>query len=234
VGRRTRTLRAELALKTLTVDLDPRERLRRVLEQVLVFASASFAGVYTPGDDVDLLCLVESVGVPRTLYGLRDAYPASGGSPVAEVRRAGRAVWLGPEELAVGCDSRRLPSGEFHLAALPVHGDRSGGCLLAVSERPAGFDTEDRACLALVAEAVAIPVPAAAVAGEELPAGSFDLAMDTGRVEVGGDILELFGLGPDDFDGKVETLLGLTVPEDLPSLMSVVEADHMAIGDREL
>ncbi|WP_228985523.1 PAS domain-containing protein, partial [Streptomyces sp. DH12] len=30
------------------------------------------------------------------------------------------------------------------------------------------------------------------------------------------------------------TLLGLAVPEDLPSLMSVVEADHMTIGDREL
>lgn len=234
MGRRARTLRAELALKTLTVDLDPRERLRRVLEQALVFAGASFAGVYTPGDDADLLCLVESVGVPRTLYGLRDSYPTSGQSPTAEVRRTGRAMWLGPEELAAGCDSRRLPTGEFHLAALPVHGGRGGGCLLAVSERPAGFDTDDRECLALIAEAVAVPVPAEAVAGEELPAGSFDLAMDTGRVEVGGDILELFGLGPDDFDGKVETLLGLTVPEDLPSLMSVVEADHMAIGDREL
>jgi anti-sigma regulatory factor (Ser/Thr protein kinase) len=58
--------------------------------------------------------------------------------------------------------------------------------------------------------------------------------MDTGRVEVGDGILDLFGLTRDDFDGKVETLLGLTVPEDLPSLMSVVEADHMSIGEREL
>jgi anti-sigma regulatory factor (Ser/Thr protein kinase) len=58
--------------------------------------------------------------------------------------------------------------------------------------------------------------------------------MDSGRVEVGDDILRLFGLAREEFDGKVETLLGLTVPEDLPSLMSVVEADHMSIGDREL
>ncbi|EFL43053.1 regulatory protein [Streptomyces griseoflavus Tu4000] len=58
--------------------------------------------------------------------------------------------------------------------------------------------------------------------------------MDTGRVRVGDGLLELFGLGPDDFDGRVESLLSLTVPEDLPSLMSVVEADHMTIGDREL
>lgn len=115
-----------------------------------------------------------------------------------------------------------------------MRGDRGGGCLLAVGERPDGFGTEDRECLALIAEAVAIPVPAESVAGEDVAAGAFDLAMDTGRVEVGGDVLELFGLGPGDFDGKVETLLGMTVPEDLPSLMSVVEADHMAIGDREL
>jgi hypothetical protein len=32
----------------------------------------------------------------------------------------------------------------------------------------------------------------------------------------------------------VETLLALTVPEDLPALMSVVEPGHMATGDREL
>ncbi len=143
-------------------------------------------------------------------------------------------MWLGPAELAEGCDSRRLPSAEFHLAALPVHDDRGGGCLLAVSERPDGFGADDRACLALVAEAVAIPVPGEAVAGEDLAAGAFDLAMDTGRVEIGDEVLDLFGLGPDEFDGRVETLLGMTVPEDLPSLMSVVEADHMAIGDREL
>ncbi|CAM5588271.1 hypothetical protein STENM327S_04675 [Streptomyces tendae] len=47
-------------------------------------------------------------------------------------------------------------------------------------------------------------------------------------------ILWLFGLAPEEFDGKVETLLGLTVPEDLPSLMSVTESDHMTIGEREL
>ncbi len=58
--------------------------------------------------------------------------------------------------------------------------------------------------------------------------------MDTGRVEVGEAILRLFGIDRDGFDGRVETLLGRAVPEDLPALMSVVEADHMSIGDREL
>ncbi|MFI1169730.1 SpoIIE family protein phosphatase [Streptomyces sp. NPDC020801] len=232
-ARRTRSLRAELALKTLTTSPANGDRLRRVLEQALVFTGAAFAGVYTCADSGDLMCLTESVGVPRTLYGLRDTYPLAGRSAVADARRTGRAVWLGPEELAACADSRRMPAGDVFLGALPLNG-REGGCLLAVTESPGGFDSEDRECLELIARAVACPVPAETTLGEELPPGAFSLAMDSGRVEVGDDILGLFGIGRTDFDGKVETLLSLTVPEDLPSLMSVVEADHMSIGEREL
>lgn len=233
-GRRTRTSRAEVALKALTADPDSPERPRRVLEQVLVLARASFTAVYTPSQDGELLCLTESAGLPRTLYGLRDGYPLTGGSPMADVHRTGKASWLGPEELADCAESRRAPAGGFHLAVLPARGNGAGGCLVAVNERPDGFDTEDRGCLELLADAVACPVPPRAAEGEELPSNAFSLAMDTGRVEVGADILDLFRMGRGDFDGRVETLLALTVPEDLPSLMSVVEADHMSIGDREL
>ncbi|KUO18248.1 SpoIIE family protein phosphatase [Streptomyces dysideae] len=233
-GRRTRTLRAEDALHALTADPESPERLRRVLEQALVFAGAAFVAVYTPGATGEQLFLVESVGVPRTLYGVRDSYPAAGGSPVADAHRAGRPVWLGPQELADSADSRRTPSRDFFLAALPARADAGGGCLLAVSEGLGGFGNDDRKCLELIADAAVLPIPGADTEGGELPSDAFSLAMDTGRVEIGDDILDLFGLGPADFDGKVETLLGLTVPEDLPSLMSVVEADHMSIGDREL
>ncbi|MFE5890852.1 SpoIIE family protein phosphatase [Streptomyces sp. NPDC002285] len=232
--RGTRRLRAEVALKTVAADPDSPDRLRRVLEQALVFGGATLAAVYAPGEDEDLLCLVESAGVPRTFYGLRDSYPRSGRSAVAGALRTGDARWLGPAELAARTESRRASGPDFFLAALPTRGDEGDGCLLAVSERPGGFDSDDRECLELIAEAVAFPALPAATDGGELPANAFSLAMDTGRVEVGDDILALFGLGPDDFDGKVETLLGLTVPEDLPSLMSVVEADHTALGDRDL
>ncbi|EST35850.1 PAS domain-containing protein, partial [Streptomyces roseochromogenus] len=233
-GTRTAPERAEAALDTLTTAPATPDRLRRVLEQALVFAGAAFAAVYTPGDDPSQLCLAESAGLPRTLYGLRDGYPAGGGSPVAEAHRTGRPCWLGPAELA-GCpEARRTPTADFSLAALPL-GAAGGGCLLAVTEHPAGFGTDDRACLKLIARAVAVPVPAAPAGdGGELAPDAFSLAMDSGRIEVGDDILRLFGLGRDDFDGRVESLLGLCVPEDLPALMSVVEADHMSIGDREL
>ncbi|AYL39330.1 PAS sensor protein [Streptomyces fungicidicus] len=231
-GRSTRTPRAEGALRTIAADQDSPERVRRVLEQALVFAGAAFAALYRPGADGELLYLAESAGLPRTLCGVRDSYPVAGRAPVAEAHR-GRPVWLGPQDLAAQPQSRRVPSSDFFLAALPVRGD-GGGCLLAISESPLGFDPEDRACLGLVADALAVPAPPAAADGGEPPPGGFSLAMDTGRVRVGDGLLELFGLGPDDFDGRVESLLSLTVPEDLPSLMSVVEADHMTIGDREL
>ncbi|MBT3150300.1 SpoIIE family protein phosphatase [Streptomyces sp. CHD11] len=230
-GRSTRTLRAEGALAAVTVEPDSPERMRRVLEQALVFAGAAFAAVYTPGADGEQLRLTESAGMPKTLCGVRDSYPAAGRSPVAEAHR-GRPVWLTPEDLAAQAQSRRVPSRDFHLAALPVRG--GGGCLLVVGERPGGFDADDRVCLGLVADAVDFPAPFAAAEGGEPPPGGFSLAMDTGRLMVDPAVLELFGLEPGDFDGRVETLLGLTVPEDLPSLMSVVEADHMTIGEREL
>jgi anti-sigma regulatory factor (Ser/Thr protein kinase)/PAS domain-containing protein len=230
--RRTRRERAEVALETVMTDPGAPDRLHRVIEQALVFAGASFVGVYTPSEDGAVLRLAESAGLPRTLYGLRDGYPASAQSPLAEAHRTGQPMWLGPEELAACPEARRTPSREFFVAALPVR--EGDGCLLAVSERVGGFDLEDRRCLELIADSVALPAPPGATTTGELPADAFSLAMDTGRVEVGDEILELFEIGRGEFDGKVETLLGLTVPEDLPALMSVVEADHMSIGEREL
>ncbi|MFE6334580.1 SpoIIE family protein phosphatase [Streptomyces sp. NPDC057806] len=233
-GRRSRRQRADDALTTVGDAPDAPDRLRRILEQALVFAHASLAAVYTLTEDGELLCLVEWAGVPRIQYGLRDSYAATGGSVVADAHHTGRPAFLGPKELAERAQSRRATAGDFHLAVLPARGQDGGGCLVAVSERPDGFDTEDRHCLDLIARALAYPVPVPRAEGGELASNAFSLAMDTGRVEVGDDILDLFAIAPDDFDGKVETLLGLTVPEDLPSLMSVVEADHMSIGDREL
>ncbi|KOV63935.1 SpoIIE family protein phosphatase [Streptomyces sp. MMG1121] len=233
-GTRTGPRRAEAALDALGASPGTPDRLRRVLEQALVLAGAAFAGVYTPGDDPDRLCLAESAGLPRTLYGLRDGYPAAGGSPVAEVHRTGRPRWPGPGQPTGRPEARRTAAADFSVAVLPL-GPAGNGCLLAVSEHPGGFGTDDRACLELVVRAIAPPAPAAATGDTGAPAeNAFSLAMDTGRVETGDAILRLFGLGRDSFDGRVETLLARAVPEDLPALMSVVEADHLSIGDREL
>ncbi|GAA3309336.1 hypothetical protein GCM10020295_73760 [Streptomyces cinereospinus] len=88
--------RAEEALAALLAEPDSPDRGRRLLEQALVFARATFAAVYTPGEDGELLCLADSAGVPRSLYGLRDGYRRAGNSPVADAHHSGRPVWLGP------------------------------------------------------------------------------------------------------------------------------------------
>lgn len=232
------TPRAELALKTLAADLTPDDRLRRTLEQTLVFAHAATAALYTPDETTGHLTLTESVGVPRTLYGLRDAYPLTTPSPPADAHRTGHPHWLTAADLAHDTGPRRLPPpplGDFSLGVLPL---RDGGCLVAVHDTPDGFDAEDRACLALIAEAVTsrrtAPGPPDDGSRDTPRSASFSLAMDTGRVEVDDAVLDLFGLARDAFDGRVETLLARTVPEDLPSLMSLVEPDHMSLGEREL
>ncbi|BBC38897.1 PAS/PAC sensor protein [Streptomyces graminofaciens] len=218
--------RAELALKSLAGDLDPRERLRRILEQVLVFTEATLAAVYTPDDEGDALSLVDSAGVPGTLYGLRDGYPAAGTTAVAEVCRSGQPRWLDFAALAEDADVRRAPAKDFSVGVLPL---RERGCLVAVTDGANGFAAGDRQCLDLLTEAITFAT------GPVGPGGAFTMAMDTGQVEADNELLELFGIDAGDFDGRVETLLAQTVPEDLPALMSVVEADHMFVGgDREL
>ncbi|MFR9794945.1 SpoIIE family protein phosphatase [Streptomyces sp. MS06] len=235
-ARGTRTPHAETALASLTAEPDTLDRAHRVLEQALVFGGAALAALYTPGEDGEVLCLVQSAGVPRNLFGLRDGYAASGTSAAARAYRERRPLWLRPDE-AADPEPPPAPVEEFFLAALPVRDNTAGdcgGCLLAVTESPGGFDPEERDCLGLVADAVGCPAPAEPAAVAKASANAFSLAMDSGRVEVGDGILRLFGLTRAEFDGKVESLLGLTVPEDLPSLMSVVEAGQTSPGDREL
>ncbi|MDG5806314.1 SpoIIE family protein phosphatase [Streptomyces ossamyceticus] len=226
-GRGTGKPRAVLALAALADDLDPRDRLHAILEQVLVFTEATLAAVYTPDDEGERLSLSGSAGVPTNLYGLLDSYPTAGATSLAEAVRTGRPVWRGSADLVQDADARRSVVGEFSVGVLPLD---ERGCLLAVSDDLDGFAAEDRRCLDLFARAVTRAAPAPPLG----PGASFDLAMDTGQVEVDDQLLELFGIGPDDFEGRVETLLAMTVPEDLPAVMSVVEADHMSIGDREL
>lgn len=76
-----------------------------------MFGGATLATVYAPGDSGDQLCLIEAAGVPRSLYGLRDSYALSGGSPAADAYRIGRPLWLSPEELAVRPGARPMPAG---------------------------------------------------------------------------------------------------------------------------
>ncbi|MFF8387238.1 SpoIIE family protein phosphatase [Streptomyces kanasensis] len=66
------------------------------------------------------------------------------------------------------------------------------------------------------------------------PLGSFTLALHTGRITADPSMLELVDIDPGEFDGRVETLLAHAVPDDLPTLMSLVEPGKGAPASREL
>ncbi|GHJ39220.1 SpoIIE family protein phosphatase [Streptomyces sp. TS71-3] len=235
-------MRVESALEAIPSDLDAQGRARSVVEQVLVFTDATHAAVYQPARAGEELRLTVAAGVPGSLYGLVDGYATGGDAPVAAAHRSRTPLWLAAEELAGRPGAGGTATKDMALAVLPLTGDGAGrGCLLAVGDGPEGFGEEDRRRLELFAGAVVAPSarrmpPGATMVTPDgdVPVSTFTLSMDTGHIEVAEHVLDLFGIHPEDFDGRVETLLSLTVPEDLPTLMSVVEPDHMAIGDREL
>ncbi|MDR6975018.1 PAS domain-containing protein/anti-sigma regulatory factor (Ser/Thr protein kinase) [Streptomyces sp. 3330] len=155
--------------------------------------------------------------------------PLSGDSPAARAFRTDHPLWL---------------TAETPLGALPlgVRGSRLG-CLLVLGAAD-GFEAEQRRFLERYADAVAAllrpgadpptPTPLLAPALRSLRVGSFVLSPDTGLIEADDTLLDLVGITPDDFDGKVDTLLAHALPEDMHALMSVLEPTTDAFGRRDL
>lgn len=215
-------------------------------ERVLAFAGAALVAVYVPGDEREGLRLVEAAGGATAGYGLPERVPLSDNSPVADAFRTGRPLWLTPAALA------SYPEGGpatvragVSLGALPLAAeDRQLGCLVVMGDAADGFGAEQQGFLKQYADAIAgrlqaeadrsTPSPLLGPALRNLRVGSFVLVPDTGLIEADATVLELFGIAPDDFDGKADTLLAHTVPEDLPTLMSVLEPSTQASGRREL
>jgi GAF domain-containing protein/anti-sigma regulatory factor (Ser/Thr protein kinase) len=228
----------------LPADYGSVERLRAVIEQVLVFTGAALAAVYAPGECAGELGLVRSVGVPYTLYGLRESYPLSADLPLAAAHRGGEPFWLTAADLSA--HPEQLPRiADASLALLPLRLDGEAlGCLVAVLESPDGFGAEDRSFLEYFAGRLSAspirqngsgPALVRRADGAGPPAGSFTLSVKTGQIDADERVLALFGLPPARFDGRVETLLAMALPEDLPALLAVIEPGRAATsGDREL
>ncbi|MPY61661.1 SpoIIE family protein phosphatase [Streptomyces spongiae] len=210
-------------------------------DQVLAFAGAALAAVYVPGNGSQELRLVEvaePAGADTAAGRLPERVAVSGDSPVADAFRVGRQLWLSSAVFA-----SRPEDGP--LAVLPL-GAAGGwlGCLVVLGDSVDGFGAEQRDFLEQYADAIggrlrgeadpSAPAPLLDPALRSMRVGSFVLELGTGKVETDSTLLELFGISEDDFDGKTDTLLSYTVPEDLPSLMSVVEPSTQAGGLREL
>lgn len=165
-----------------------------------------------------------------------------GGVAIAKAFRSGRALWLGDVVFAGREEGGALAAP---LGALPL-GAAGGwlGCLVVVGEAGEGFGTEQREFLERYAEAVAgrlrgeadrcAPSPLLDSALRAMGVGSFALAPGTGLVETDQALLELVGIPENGFDGKTDTLLSYSVPEDVPALMSVIEPSAQTPGRREL
>ncbi|QKV91842.1 SpoIIE family protein phosphatase [Streptomyces sp. NA02950] len=221
-----------------------------VTGHVLTFTGTALVAVYAFDADGGELRLAETVRSPGGPYALPASYPLSGRSPVADAFRSGHPLWLGPRELAAygpAAPGRpELPSG-LSLGALPLGGDGQGlGCLVVVDEAPDGIGADRRAFLELYAHHVAAGLEASHGPGrpeqrssagstlDRLRVGAFVLELSTGRMTADTQMLELFGIQPDDFDGRVETLLASTVPDDVPALMSIVEPGRLTSGTSQL
>ncbi|MEV5440203.1 SpoIIE family protein phosphatase [Streptomyces sp. NPDC052682] len=221
-------------------DRSPRER-------ALAFAGAAVAAVYVPGPTGGELGLVESAGADIEAYGLPKSVPVPGDSAIAEAFLEGRPRWLTtvvPGSRAGG--GWEPPDTELPLAVLPL-GSAGGdwlGCLVVVGDCADGFCAEQRDFLERYAEAIAgrlrgeadrgAPAPLLDPALRSMRVGSFALVPGTGVVETDTALLDLVGIAAHAFDGRTDTLLSYTLPEDVPALMSVVEPSAQLAGCREL
>ncbi|MEU0104638.1 SpoIIE family protein phosphatase [Streptomyces sp. NPDC006251] len=181
-------------------------------------------------------------GRPEAAPPPRAAGAGGGGSVVVETYRGGRAVWV---RGAVAGGREGGGGVSVPLGALPL-GAAGGwlGCLVVVGEAGEGFGSEQREFLERYAEAVAgrlrgeadrsAPSPLLDSALRAMGVGSFALTPGTGLVETDPALLELIGIPEDGFDGKTDTLLSYSVPEDVPALMSVIEPSAQTPGRREL
>ncbi len=163
------------------------------------------------------------------------------GPAVADAFRRGRPLWLRGAVLPgrAEADAAGLPLG-----ALPL-GAAGGwlGCLVVVGEAGEQFGGEQREFLERYGDAVTerlrgeadrcAPSPLLASALRALGVGSFALTPGSGLVETDAALLELVGV-EGGFDGKTDTLLSCSVPEDVPALMAVIEPSAQSPARREL
>ncbi|MFE5818918.1 SpoIIE family protein phosphatase [Streptomyces sp. NPDC056479] len=211
-------------------------------DRALTFAGAALAALYAPAAGDEELELLETTGgAPE--YRLPKRLSLSGGSAAAHAFRTDRPMWLNAAALAAYPEGAPTPprARTASLGALPLGADGERlGCLVVVGAIADGFDAGQQRFLERYAVAVACVLRAGAEdsplsrALRGLRVGSFVLVPDTGLIEADDALLEIVGITPDDFDGKVDTLLAHALPEDMPALMSVTEPSLHALGRREL
>ncbi|MGD3108305.1 SpoIIE family protein phosphatase [Streptomyces sp. YGL11-2] len=235
------------------------EAVQEVTARVLGASGAELTAVYVLAEGHDDLQLAEMVGGSGVRVSLPTSYPLSGDSPVTRAFRTGLPQWPAPAELA-GKEATPPPDhgGEERRAGTPATGSagvlplgggtRRLGCLVVVDQAVNSFDADRRHLLELHADQVAAGLEAVAARTmarterrsllgpglDTLRGGAFSLTLRTGRMDADAQVLELFGIAPEDFDRRVETLLERTAPDDVPALLAIVEPGGVPVTGQQL
>ncbi|QZY20314.1 SpoIIE family protein phosphatase [Streptomyces decoyicus] len=238
------------------------EAVQAVTARVPGSTGAELTAVYVPAAGGGELQLAEMVGGSGAPYGLPTGFALSGNSPVAAAFRTGLPLWLSPAELAQygvtgppgspGAEpwdgAGALPA-DVSMGVLPLGGDAKRlGCLVVMDKAADAFDVDRRHLLELHADQVAAGLEAVAARAmarterrsllgpglDTLRGGAFTLTLGTGRIDADAQVMELFGIAPEQFDRRVETLLERTAPDDVPALMSLVEPGRLPTSGQQL
>ncbi|GGU51514.1 hypothetical protein GCM10010211_15250 [Streptomyces albospinus] len=236
------------------------EAVQEVTARVLGASGAELTAVYVLAEGHDDLQLAEMVGGSGVPFSLPTSYPLSGDSPVTRAFLTGLPQWPSAADLAEhggapppGRDSevRRAgaPPATGSAGILPLGGGaRRLGCLVVVDQAVNAFDADRRHLLELHADQVAAGLDAVAARTmarterrsllgpglDTLRGGAFSLMLHTGRMDADAQVLELFGIAPQDFDRRVETLLERTAPDDVPALLAIVEPGGATVAGQQL
>ncbi|WP_225835752.1 SpoIIE family protein phosphatase [Streptomyces sp. NK08204] len=193
-------------------------------------AGAAVAAVYLLDGAVDALALLQTAARPPDHRGLARRYELTNRSPVTDAFREGRLLWLDAAALAAYGHVGAAPGMSMGVVPFVSDAGRSG-CLVVVEDRAEGFGPARRSLVELCA-----PYVAARLGGDRDPLtgiGAFTLAVGSGRIEADRGLLGLAGIEPEEFDGRVETLLGCVMPDDLPTLTALAGPGRSGTGELE-
>ncbi|MBT2442725.1 SpoIIE family protein phosphatase [Streptomyces sp. ISL-36] len=179
---------------------------------------------------MDALALVQTAARPADRLQLAPRYELTDRSALTHAFRTGRPLWLDATDLAQY--GHRGSTAGVSMGVLPLASTTGrSGCLVVVGDMPDGFSAEQRLLIELSADGVA-----ARLEGDGDPLdgiGAFAMALGSEWIEADRGLLALAGIRAEEFDGRVQTLLELVMPEDVPALTAIADAEGPAAGERE-
>lgn len=208
---------------------------------------AHAGSVFLAAPNGSTLVLAAAAGMPPSLLGGWRRIPVNSAIPVAEAYRLGRTVHLADAEATM----RRFPqlavavpypfgsacvpvtAGEETLGAMAVlWAARPGGQGLSKAQRRHLRTTAGRLGTSLArlhAQGVGSerddgPVEVAIPAASAVRIGLFDWNVATGTLDADPAACQIFGLAPDEYDGRAATLAAQVYPADLPGFRAAARA----------